>query len=146
MPTPFIGRNWAASTAKPEDQETLRRSIYQSLQQMFFRGGALDKSVTNVTAENFDPLAQSRAQMPTISASYEKMIAEETNNPNGLQQNMETAHKNFLKQAIYFLYEDGREKEARYWFNYLKTIYTNSFVGPEAHMSLDDFAVGQIAN
>jgi hypothetical protein len=129
--------------AKPEDQETLRRSIYQSLQQMFFRGGALDKSVTNVTAENLI-LWPNLERVPIISASYEKMIAEETNKPNGLQQNMETAHKNFLKQAIYFLYEDGRQKEARYWFNYLKTIYTNSFVGPEAHMSLDDFAVGQI--
>jgi hypothetical protein len=129
--------------AKPEDQETLRRSIYQSLQQGFFRGGALDKSVTNVTAENL-VLWPNLDQVPVISASYEKMIAEETNNPHGLQQNMETAHKNFLKQAIYFLYEDGREKEAQHWFNYLKTIYTNAFVGKEAGMSLDDFAVGQI--
>ena len=41
MPTPFIGRNLAALTAA-ENQETLRRSVYQSLQQMGIRGGALD--------------------------------------------------------------------------------------------------------
>jgi hypothetical protein len=108
------------------------------------RGGALDKSITNVTAENF-MLWPNLDQIPTISAVYEKMIAEETNNPMGLQQNMETAHKNFLKQAIYFLYEDGREKEAQRWFDYMKSIYTNALVGREASMSMQEFAVSQIA-
>jgi hypothetical protein len=135
-----LGRRYG----RPEEQETLRRSVYQSLQQMGIRGGALDSSVTNVTAENFI-LWPNLDQIPTISASYEKMIAEETNNPIGLQQNMENAHKNFLKQAVYMLYEDGREQKARYWFNYLKTIYTNAFVFNEARMSLDDYAVSQIA-
>jgi hypothetical protein len=129
--------------ARPEDQETLRRSVYQSLQQMGIRGGALDKSVTNVTAENF-MLWPNLAQIPTISASYEKMIGEETNNPHGLQQNMQTAHKNFLKQAVVLLYEDGREKEARHWFNYLTNLYTNAFVGKEANIGLEDYAVSQI--
>ena len=129
---------------RPEEQETLRRSIYQSLRAMGMRGGALDKSITNVTAENF-MLWPNLDQIPTISAVYEKMIAEETNNPMGLQQNMETAHKNFLKQAIYFLYEDGREKEAQRWFDYMKSIYTNALVGREASMSMQEFAVSQIA-
>ncbi len=73
------------------------------------------------------------------------MIAEETNHPHGLQQNMENAHKNFLKEAIPFLYEFGREKQAQQWFNYLKTIYTNAFVGKEASISMEDYAVSQIA-
>ena len=129
---------------RPEDQETLRRSVYQSLQQMGIRGGALDSSVTNVTAQNFI-LWPNLDQIPTISATYEKMIGEETNNPHGLQENMERAHKNFLKQAIYLLYEDGREQKAQYWFNYLKTLYTNAFVGRESGMSMEDYAVSQIA-
>jgi hypothetical protein len=129
---------------RPEDQEMLRRSVYQSLQQMGIRGGALDSSITNVTEQNFI-LWPNLDQIPTISASYEKMIAEETNNPHGLQQNMQTAHKNFLKQAVYLLYEGGREQKAQYWFNYLKTTYTNAFTGKEAGMSLNDYAVGQIA-
>ena len=99
--------------------------------------------MTNVTAENFI-LWPNLDRIPVISAAYEKMIAEETNNPHGLQQNMQTAHKNFLKQAIYLLYEDGREKQAQHWFTYLKTIYTNAFVGKEAKMNLEEFAISQI--
>jgi hypothetical protein len=129
---------------RPEEQETLRRSVYQSLQQMGIRGGALDSSVTNVTEQNFI-LWPNLDQIPTISASYEKMIAEETNNPHGLQQNMETAHRNFLKQAIYMLYEDGRDQKAQYWFNYLKTIYPTAFVAREASMTMEEYAVSQIA-
>jgi hypothetical protein len=129
---------------RPEEQETLRRSVYQSLQQMGIRGGALDSSLTNITEQNF-VLWPNLDQIPTISTTYEKMIGEETNNPHGLQDNMETAHKNFLKQAIYLLYEAGREKQAQYWFNYLKSTYTNAFVGREASMSMEDYAVSQIA-
>lgn len=129
---------------RPEDQETLRRSIYQSLQAMGIRGGALDPSITNVTEQNF-MLWPNLAQIPTISATYEKMIGEETNNPHGLQQNMETAHKNFLKQAIYLLYEDGHDREAQYWFNYLKKIYPNAFVGKEANMSMEEYAFSEIS-
>jgi hypothetical protein len=128
---------------RAESQETLRRSVYQTMQQMGFRGGSLSPYITNWTRENF-VLRPNLDQIPTISASYERMIAEETNNPQGLQQNMETAHKNFLKQAIYLLYEDGREKDAQHWFTHLKTIYTNAFVGKEANISLENFAVSQI--
>jgi hypothetical protein len=128
---------------RPEDQETLRRSVYQSLQQMSFRGGALDSSITNWTEQNFI-LWPNLDQIPVINSAYFKMIGEETNNPHGLQQNMQTAHKNFVKQAIYLLYEDGREHAAEQWFNYLKSTYTNAFVGKEANMSLDDWAVSQV--
>lgn len=129
--------------ARPEDQETLRRSVYQSMQQMGIRGGALDPTITNVTAENFI-LWPNLDRVGVISKSYETMIAEEKGNPHGLQQNMETAHKNFLKQAIYMLYEDDRMKEAEYWFKYLKKIYPQAFVGKEANISLEDYAFSQV--
>ena len=129
---------------RPEEQETLRRSVYQSLQQMGIRGGALDPSITNVTEQNF-VLWPNLDQIPTISATYEKMIAEETNNPIGLQDNMERAHKNFLEQAVYLLYEAGRDKEAQAWFNYLKKTYPQALAGPQANMTMEDYAVSQIA-
>src|SRR6202034_2369884 len=50
----------------------------------------------------------------------------------------------FLKQAVYLLYEDGREKDAAHWFNYLKTTYTNAFVLRQANISLEDYCLGQI--
>jgi hypothetical protein len=125
--------------AKPSDQETLRRSIYQTMQQAAIRGGSLGRSVTNITARNF-MLWPNLELVPKVSAAYEKMIGEDPK----LRANMETAHKNFLKQAIYLLYEDDRMKQAAYWFNYLKTTYTNAFVLRQANISLEDFALGQI--
>jgi hypothetical protein len=125
--------------AKKEDQETLRRSIYQTMQQACIRGGSLDKSVTNVTEENF-MLWPNLDLVPKVNAAYEKMIAEEPN----IKQNMGTAHKNFLMTAVYLLYEDDRTKQAAYWFNYLNKTYTNAFVGRMANISLDDYCLGQI--
>jgi hypothetical protein len=129
---------------RPEQQETLRRSVYQSMQAMGIRGGALDSSVTNITTNNFI-LWPNLDQIPNISASYEKMIAETTNNSTGLQDNVKRAHKNFVRSAVYLCYEDGREGQARYWFNYLKTNYpTIGLLDTETNMSMEDFAVTQI--
>jgi len=35
------------------DNDTLRRSVFQSQRMAMFRGGALSPSVTNVTEQNF---------------------------------------------------------------------------------------------
>jgi hypothetical protein len=129
---------------RPEEQETLRRSVYQSLQAMGIRGGALDKSLTNITAQNFI-LWPNLDQIPTISGVYLKMLEEEKKHPIGLQENIETAHKNFLRQAVYLLYEDGREKEAQHWFDYMKANYPNALIPAEKNMSMEDYAVSQIA-
>lgn len=128
---------------RKEEQETLRRSIYQTLRMTMFRGGALDKSVTNVTSTNF-MLWPNLDQIPTISHAYEQMIAEETNNPQGLEKNMEGAHKNFLKESIWNLYMDGRENDARHWFNYLTNLYTNAFLAEGTNITLDQFAISNI--
>jgi hypothetical protein len=101
--------------------------------------------VSNVTPQNF-MLWPNLAQIPTINATYEKMIAEEAGNSNGIQQNFQTGHKNFLKDAVYMLYESGQESKAQYWFNYLKKTYTNAFVGKEANISLEDFAIKQVVD
>jgi hypothetical protein len=129
------------SRGNPKDQETLRRSIYQSMQAAAIRGGALDRSVTNVTERNF-MLWPNLDLVGKVSATYEELLSEE--NRETFQVNIQTAHKNFLKQAIYLLFEDNRRKEAAYWFNYLKTTYTNAFVLRQANISLEDFALGQI--
>jgi hypothetical protein len=127
--------------AKPADQETVRRSIYQSMQQACLRGGDLDRSITNVTAENFK-LWPNLDLVPKVNEAYEEMI-NETEEP-GLKENVRNGHKNFLKLAVYLLYEDNRMTNAAYWFNELKTTYTNAFVGKQANISLEDYAIGQI--
>jgi hypothetical protein len=127
--------------SKPTDQETLRRSIYQSMQSACIRGGALDHSVTNVTTNNF-MLWPNLALVSKVNDAYLKMVGEE-DRPS-MKGNIQTAHKNFLKQAIYLLYEDDHLPKAAYWFNYLKNTYTNAFVLRQANISLDDFCLGQI--
>jgi hypothetical protein len=127
--------------AKPNDQETVRRSIYQSMQQACVRGGALDRSVTNVTEENFR-LWPNLDLVPKVNAAYEEMI-KATDEP-GMKANVQNGHKNFLKIAVYLLYEDDRMQQAAYWFNQLKTTYTNALVGKQANLSLEDYAIGQI--
>jgi hypothetical protein len=120
------------------DTDTLRRSIFQSLRMACLRGGALAPSVTNVTEQNF-MLWPNLELVPSISATYEKMIAEQPD------LNFQNAHKNFLKEAIPLLYINGRMQQANLWFDYLKKNYTNSFVGRQANISLKDFVVATLA-
>ncbi len=78
------------------------------------------------------------ALIPTMSATYEKMIAEEKDP--GQAQSFRNAHKNFLKEAIPLLYVDGDQDKAAYWFKYLKQTYTNNlFNASEANLSLDEY-------
>jgi hypothetical protein len=121
-----------------QDSDTLRRSIFQSMQMVCFRGGALSPSVTNVTERNF-MLWPNLDLVPTINATYLKMIGEQPN------LNFQTGHKNFLKQAVPLLYVNGRVKQAAYWFNYLTNLYTNAFVGRQANVSLTDYVVATVA-
>ena len=126
--------------AKPSaaDTDTLRRSIFQSQRMLFFRGGALSPSVTNVTEQNF-MLWPNLDLMPTINATYEKMIAEQPN------LNFQNAHKNFLKEAIPLLYINGRVNQAAFWFDYLKKTYSNAFILRQANISLQDFVIETVA-
>jgi hypothetical protein len=126
--------------AKPKEQETVRRSIYQSLQQACL-WGALDKSVTNVTTNNFNLLPNLDLVAKT-DAGFEEMIAA-TDEP-GMKDNVKNGHKNFLKVMVPLLYEDNRTNEAAFWFNKIKRTYTNAFVGKMANISLDDYVLGQI--
>ena len=60
-----------------------------------------------------------------------------------------TAHRNFLRDAVYYLYTNNRLKEAGEWFRYLAKQYPNkpaldgkpdSFPGK---LTLDEFAIGR---
>jgi len=131
-----LGRLKTKSTAV--DNDTLRRSVFQSQRMAMFRGGALSPSVTNVTEQNF-MLWPNLDLMPKMNASYVKMIDEQPN------LNFQNAHKNFLKEAIPLLYINGRTKVAAYWFDYLKKTYTNAFIMRQANISLEDFVLGSVA-
>jgi hypothetical protein len=109
------------------------------MQQACIRGGELSHTITNITPRNFI-IWPNLDLVPKVSAAYEKMIGEDEK----LRFNMEKAHRNFLKTAVYLLYEDGRTDQAAYWFNYMKSKYADALVGRQKNLSLDDYCLSQI--
>jgi hypothetical protein len=123
--------------AKTEDQLIkLRRLIFQSLQLAFYRGRLIELA-WNETVEfgpNLDIVGKA-------SAAYEEMMAAEREGGNeSMSQNIATAHKNFLRDATYFLYVHARLKEAQKWYAYLQEKYPDR--APKG--SLDDYALSRI--
>jgi len=61
-----------------------------------------------------------------------------------------TGHRNFVCDAIYYLYEDNRVAEAQKWYDYLKKTYPNKTILDKvpnsypATLTLDQFAVGRV--
>jgi len=66
------------------------------------------------------------------------------------RDNIATAHKNFLKDAVYFLYEANRVAEAAKWFHYLGQKYPDQPLIPgdlnslPSQMSLDEYCVAVV--
>jgi hypothetical protein len=85
--------------------------------------------------------------IPKVSAAYEQAAEEDTPN----HDHILTAHRNFVKDAVYFLYEHNRLKEAAQWFKYLGEKYPNKPLldnKPDSlprNLTLDDYAVSRIA-
>jgi hypothetical protein len=126
---------------KPEDLITLRRVIYQSMLLSFQRG----RLVANPLAQAFE-FGPNLAIIPKVSAAYEQAAEEDAPNRDHILR----AHRNFLKDAVYFLYEHNRIADAAYWFKYLGQKYpdktlidgnTNSFPG---RVTLDQYALSRI--
>jgi hypothetical protein len=129
------------SKVKEEDLITLRRVVYQSMQISFQRG----KLVANPFVKAFE-FGPNLDIIPKVSAAYEQAAKEDAKN----QDHIEKAHRNFLKDAVYFLYVHNRIKDAAQWYQYLGTKYpnntlldyqTNSF---PRNLSLDEYAVSRV--
>jgi hypothetical protein len=126
---------------KTDDLITLRRLIYQSMLQAFHHGRKID-----------DPYSDEFALEPNldmIGRANDAYLFFMNDDP-GSSNNIANAHRNFLKDAVYFLYGSNRSSEAAKWYKELgerypnKTILdrdTNSF---PRNLTLDDYAVGRI--
>jgi hypothetical protein len=126
---------------KPDDLITLRRVIYQSMQMSFQRG----RLIANPFIKKFD-FGPNLEIIPKVSAAYEQAANEDEKN----RDHIEKAHKNFLKDAVYFLYVHNRLADAAKWYQYLGTKYptstlldyqTNSFA---RNLTLDEYAVSRV--
>ena len=119
---------------KKEDLITLRRVIFQSMQMAFQRGRLI---FPNKAAKEFT-YGPNLDIIPRANRAYEEMIEEEPEK----REHLGTAHRNFLKTAIYFLYTYNRMPLANQWFKYLREKYPNAL---PANQNLDDYALSRVA-
>lgn len=124
---------------KSEDIIMLRRITYQSLLQSFHHGRLVYDPVNKTfLGPNLDIVGR-------VNQIYLDSADEETDQ--GQKNNILGAHRNFLRDAIYFLYEAGRTSEANKWFKYLgekypdKPIVENEPDSLPKNLSLDEYAV-----
>jgi hypothetical protein len=126
-----------------EDLMHLRRGIYQSEQQTFYHGRLSANPFDNTYA-----LAPNLDLAANASDAYLQMYAEEADQ--GQRDGILRAHRNFLKDAVYFLYENNRVAEAAKWYKMLGDRYPNMTIldnDPNSfprNLTLDEYAVARV--
>jgi hypothetical protein len=126
---------------KQDDLITLRRVIYQSMQMSFQRG----RMIVNPFAKEFE-LGPNLDIIPKVSAAYEQAAGEDLQ----YHDHILSAHRNFLRDAVYFLYEHNRIKDAAYWFKYLgekypdKTLIDGNTNSYPRNVQLDDYVLARV--
>lgn len=133
--------------AKNQDQITLRREIYQPLLLAFQRGRLIQFNVGTNKSYQVGP---NLAMIPNANKAYEKAMNEDAE----FHDHIAVAHRNFLKDAVYFLYTHNRRADAERWRNYLITKYPDAVAydarNPSkpaqriADMTLDDYCVAKV--
>jgi hypothetical protein len=128
---------------KQADLTTLRRSIYQSMLQAVYHGrlviNPFDK--TYALYPNLDLISK-------LNEAYETMYAEEPDP--GQKNSLLNAQRNFLRDAVYFLYEADRLTEAAKWFHYLSVKFPNLALldtdpnSLPSQMTLDQYAIARV--
>ncbi|MGD0744720.1 MAG: hypothetical protein ABSA45_06155 [Verrucomicrobiota bacterium] len=128
---------------KTSDLNTLRRVIYQSMQQAFRHG----RYIANPFGGGY-ALGPNLDLIPKVNDAYEKQYAEEPDG--GRREGIQVARRNFLGDAVYYLYDHNRVAEAAKWYRYLGGQFpndtlihgdTNSFA---RNLTLDEYAVARV--
>ena len=128
---------------KADDLIKLRRIIYQSMLQAFHHGRIIIDPFTKVYS-----LGPNLDLTPQVNAAYENLHADETDS--GQKSGILRAQRNFLRDAVYFLYENNRMTEAARWFKYLgdkfpdKPIIDGQPNSLPKNLSLDEYAVAVV--
>jgi hypothetical protein len=84
--------------------------------------------------------------IPKVNKAYEEAQEEDGKN----KDHIKTGHRNFLRDAVFFLYTYNREADAAQWFKYLTDHYPNKSLidgKPDSlpgKVSLDEFALNRI--
>jgi len=126
---------------KADDLIKLRRIIYQSIYQAFKHG----RLITNALAGGYS-LGPNLDLAPRVNAAYEQMMQDDP----AMRDAIAKAHRNFLRDAIYFLYVNNRTAEAAKWFKYLGEKYPHQPIvenDPDSlprNLTLDQYAVAVV--
>jgi len=126
---------------KEDDLITLRRVIYQSMLLSFHRG----RLILNPFAQAYE-FGPNLAIIPKVNFAYEQAAEEDKQN----REHIKKAHRNFLRDAVYFLYTYNRLADAAHWYKYLSTQYPNKPLlegKPDslpATLTLDQYAVARV--
>lgn len=126
---------------KPDDLIQLRRVIYQSMQLSFHRGRLIWDPLMGGfdTGPNLDII-------PKVNAAYEQAMAEDAEN----REHISRAHRNFLRDAVYFLYENDRNADALKWYRYIAEKYPDKSLldgQQEAlprNLTMEDYCISRI--
>jgi hypothetical protein len=126
---------------KASDLITLRRIIYQSMLQAFHHGRIIDDpfAKTSSLEPNLDLVAK-------VNDAYVTLMSEDEQYSNHISN----AHRNFLKDAVYFLYENNRVADAAKWFKVLGEKYPDKYIldrDPNSfprNLTLDEYAVARV--
>ena len=119
---------------------TLRRVVYQSMQTAFQRG----RLTVNKYGNLYD-LEPNLDMIPNANWSYEDMMQQDPEE----KEQIKTGHRNFLKDAVYFLYSYNRLEEANRWYKYLAEKYPDKplLMRPDSlpgQISMSDYALDRI--
>jgi hypothetical protein len=127
--------------SKKEELIVLRRVIYQSLQLAFQRGRIIHNPF--IQTIEFGPNLD---MIENANRAYLDMMEQDAE----YRDHIKTGHRNFLRDAVYFLYTHNRMTEAKRWFQQLQEKYpdmpllltrTQSLPGS---LSLDEYAIARV--
>jgi len=128
---------------KSDDLIMLRRIIYQSMQQTFYHG----RIIANPYNQTYS-LGPSLDLVQKANDSYLRSYEDETQP--GQREGILRAHRNFLRDAVYFLYENYRLAEAAKWYKVLADKYPDKIIldgDPTSfpkNLTMDEYAVRRV--
>jgi hypothetical protein len=126
---------------KQDDLIMLRRIVYQSIYQAFKHG----RIVVNPFSGRVT-LGPNLELVNRVNEVYEQSAVDDASN----RDLIEKAQRNFLRDAVYFLYENNRMTEAAKWFKVLgdkfpdKPIVENDPTSLPKNLTLDEYAVAVV--
>ncbi len=110
-----------------QDKLPLRRTIFQPMLGTLHHGRIITNRINNLP-----DLRPNLDVIPNGSKAYEDAIAAESEEN---KAHIARAHRNYLKDAVYFLYANNKPAEAQKWFNYIRQKYG---IGPESGINPND--------